>query len=173
MKDLFLCHGGADKAWVRELGARLEAETVGNRQVEVFFDEWDIDHGENIVSKIDQGLKEARFVAVVLSPAMLKREWPEAEWTARFTSDPTGRRSQLLPILLHDRDSETNELIDIPMLLRPIRRFDFTKPSNYEAEFAELIRKLRGERPRRHDQAADDRPRRLRRRDKRPGPTFQ
>ena len=78
MKDLFLCHGGADKAWVRELGARLEAETVGNRQVEVFFDEWDIDHGENIVSKIDQGLKEARFVAVVLSPAMLPflREFP-------------------------------------------------------------------------------------------------
>lgn len=149
MKDLFLCHGGADKAWVRELGARLEAEPIGNRMIDVFLDDWDIDHGENIVSKIDQGLTEARFVAVVLSPSMLKREWPEAEWTARFMSDPTGRRSQLLPILLHDRDPETNELIDIPMLLRPIRRFDFTKASNYEAELAELIRKVRGERPRR------------------------
>lgn len=149
MKDLFLCHGGSDKEWVRELGARLEVERVGKRNIEVFLDEWDIDHGENIVSKIDQGLKEARFVAVVLSPAMLKREWPEAEWTARFMSDPAGRRGQLLPILLHDRDPETNELIDIPMLLRPIRRFDFTKPSNYEAELAELIRRIRGERPRR------------------------
>lgn len=149
MTDLFLCHGGADKAWVRDLGARLEAERVGNRQIEVFLDEWDIDHGENIVSKIDQGLKEARFLAVVLSPAMLKREWPEAEWTARFMSDPAGRRGQLLPILLHDRDPETNELIDIPMLLRPIRHFDFRKQSSYEAELEELIRKLRGERPRR------------------------
>lgn len=149
MKDLFLCHGGADKAWVRELGARLEAEWIGDRHIEVFFDEWDIDQGDNVVSKIDQGLKEARLVAVVLSPAMLKREWPEAEWTARFMSDPKGRKGQLLPILLHDRDPETNELIDIPMLLRPIRRFDFSKPSNFEAEFAELIRKLRGERPRR------------------------
>src|SRR2546427_2465967 len=80
---------------------------------------------------------------------MLKRAWPKAEWTARFMSDPSGRRRQLLPILLHKRDPETDELIDIPMLLRPIRRFDFTKPSNYEAEFAELVRKLRGERPRR------------------------
>lgn len=149
MKDLFLCHGGADKAWVRDLGARLEAERIGNRHIEVWLDEWDVDHGENIVEKIDEGLKIARFCAVVLSPSMLTRDWPAAEWTARFMSDPGGRRHQLLPILLHERDPETNELIDIPMLLRPMRRFDFTKPANYEAEFAELVRKLRGERPRR------------------------
>jgi hypothetical protein len=149
MKDLFLCHAGADKAWVREFGARLEAELIGDRRIEVFFDEWDVDHGENIVAKIDKGLRTARFCAVVLSPAMLRRDWPEAEWTAKFMSDPGGRRSQLLPILLHERDPETDELIEIPMLLRPIRRFDFTRPSNYEAEFAELLRKLRGERPRR------------------------
>ena len=149
LKDLFLCHAGADKAWVHELGARLEAASIGNRNIEVFIDDWDIDHGENIVAKIEEGLKQARYCAVVLSPAMLKREWPKAEWTARFMSDPTGKKSQLLPILLHERDPETRELIDIPMLLRPIRRFDFTKPSSFEAEFEELLRKLRGERPRR------------------------
>ena len=149
MKDLFLCHAGADKAWVHELGARLEAERIGNRNIEVFIDDWDIDHGENIVAKIDEGLKQARYCAVVLSPAMVKREWPQAEWTARFMSDPSGKKGQLIPILLHERDPETRELIDIPLLLRPIRRFDFTKPSNFELEFEELLRKLRGERPRR------------------------
>src|SRR5207245_9487937 len=86
MKDLFLCHAGADKAWVLQLAARLEAERIGNRSIEVFLDDWDIDHGENIVAKIDEGLKSARFCAVVLSPAMLKRDWPEAEWTARCMS---------------------------------------------------------------------------------------
>lgn len=149
MKDLFLCHAGADKAWVHELGTRLEAERIGNRFIQVFIDDWDIDHGENIVSKIDHALKTARFCAVVLSPAMLKRDWPHAEWTAVFMSDPAGRRQQLLPILLHDRDADTGELIDIPMLLRPLRRYDFTRPSNYEVEFSELLRRLRGERPRR------------------------
>lgn len=149
MKDVFLCHAGADKAWVENLGARLEAERIGNRNIEVFLDDWDIDHGENIVAKISQGLREAHYCAVVLSPSMLKREWPEAEWTARFMSDPSGRKGNLIPILLHERDPQTNELIDIPMLLRPIRRFDFSKPANFEAEFQELVRKIRGERPRR------------------------
>ena len=73
MKDLFLCHGGADKAWVRELGARLEAEWIGDRHIEVFFDEWDIDQGDNVVSKIDQGLKEARLVAVGSNVGQAKR----------------------------------------------------------------------------------------------------
>lgn len=62
-----MCHGGADKAWVRDLGARLEAERIGNRHIEVWLDEWDVDHGENIVEKIDEGLKIARFCAVVIS----------------------------------------------------------------------------------------------------------
>lgn len=149
MKDLFLCHAGADKAWVEGLGTRLEAERIGSRNIQVFLDKWDIDYGENIVAKIEQGLREAHYCAVVLSPAMLKKEWPEAEWTARFMSDPTGKKGKLIPILLHERDPETKELIDIPMLLRPLRRFDFTKESNFEAEFEELVRKLRGEKPRR------------------------
>lgn len=149
MKDLFLCHGGADKEWVTQLAARLEAERIGNRYIEVFLDTWDVDHGENIVAKIDEALGTARFCAVVLSPSMLKRDWPQAEWTARFMSDPAGRKHKLLPILLHERDPETDAHIDIPMLLRPIRRFDFTRESQYESELAELVRTLRGDRPRR------------------------
>lgn len=149
MKDLFLCHAEADKAWVENLGGRLEAERINNRNIEVFLDSWDVDHGENIVARIDAALKEARFCGVVLSPAMLKRDWPLAEWTAVFMADPAGRRQQILPILLHERDLDSGEVCEIPMLLRPLRRFDFTHDSNFEAEFEELVRRLRGEKPRR------------------------
>jgi len=109
-----LCHAGADKAWVEELGSRLEAEHISNRSIQVFLDKWDVDYGENLVAKIDEALSKARFCAVVLSPAMLKRDWPLAEWTAVFTADPAGRRQQILPMLLHDRDPETGELCEIP-----------------------------------------------------------
>jgi len=155
VKDLFLCHAEADKAWVERLGGRLEAETINNRNIEVFLDSWDVDHGENLVAKIDSALAQAKFCAVVLSPPMVKRDWPRAEWTAVFVGDPAGRRQQILPILLHDRDRVSGEACEIPLLLRPLRRFNFTKESNFEAEFEELVRKLRGERPRRGGWRAD------------------
>jgi len=53
---VFLCHNRADKEWVRELGVRLEAEsidgTLNGRRIRVFFDEWDIEKGENIVTRL-------------------------------------------------------------------------------------------------------------------------
>jgi hypothetical protein len=156
--DIFLCHAGADKAWVRQLASRLEQEYIGGRPVTVFLDEWDVGFGENIVAKVDAGLTEARFCAVVLSPAMLNQDWPQAEWTSRFMSDPGGRRHQLLPILLHKSDPVTGDVLDIPMLLRPIRRYDFSRPSDFEAEFSELLRKLRGERPKRGGWRPDGKP---------------
>lgn len=79
MIDLFLCHSGADKDWVRSLGSRLEELRIGDRSIQVFFDEWDIDYGDNIISKIDAGLKQSRFVGLVLSPRMVQADWPTAE----------------------------------------------------------------------------------------------
>jgi len=52
VKDLFLCHSGRDDEWVEALGARLEAETSNGRPLEVFVDRWDIDYGENILTRI-------------------------------------------------------------------------------------------------------------------------
>ena len=80
MKDLFLCHTGADKPWVEQLATRLEQEKIKGRPIDVWFDQWDIDGGENILAKIEEGLRASRFVAVVLSPAMTRADWPTLEW---------------------------------------------------------------------------------------------
>ena len=43
--DVFLCHNGADKEWVRNLAEQIESETfdghLNGRPLRVFFDEWD------------------------------------------------------------------------------------------------------------------------------------
>ena len=50
--DIFLCHNGADKDCVRKLAEQIESETFdgtsSGRAIRVFFDEWDIDVGENV-----------------------------------------------------------------------------------------------------------------------------
>jgi|GEM_PF-1071719 len=149
MLDVFLCHTGADKPWVEAFAAKLEAEAIHGRNLTVFFDKWDIDYGENILSRIEDGLKRARFLAVVMSPAFARAEWPRLEWQSQVHDDPTGKRGRILPIVLHERDPETGEPLEIPTPLTILRRFNFSNKRRFESEYAEFLRRVRGERPRR------------------------
>jgi hypothetical protein len=149
VKDIFLCHTGADKEWVERLAERLETETVGARAISVWFDKWDIEGGENILSKIEAGLKESRYVAVVLSPAITKADWPTLEWQTQVFDDPAGKRGRILPLLRHVFDPITAEPIEIPLPLKILKRYDFSDERRFEEEFATLLRQLRGEPPQR------------------------
>jgi hypothetical protein len=147
MKDLFLCHTGADKPFVRALAERLERELVGRRSISVFLDEWDIDYGENLLRRIEEGLKRSRFLAVVLSPAFTRADWPALEWQSKVYDDPSGRLGRILPILRHKYDPETGEAIEIPFALKILKYFDFTSEARFEPEFERLLRRIRGQRP--------------------------
>ena len=144
MKDIFLCHTGADKDWVEELAKRLEEESIENRNITVWFDKWDIEGGANLLDKIEQGLKTSSLVGVVLSPAMTRAEWPKMEWQSQVYEDPAGRKARILPILRHQFDPVTGEPIEIPLPLRFLKRYDFTNPKRYEAELRELVRRIQG-----------------------------
>ena len=144
MRDLFLCHTGADKAWVEMLAKRIENERDVSRALSVWFDDWDIQHGENILKRIEEGLKESRFVGVVLSPAFTKAEWPALEWQSQVHDDPAGKKARILPILLHKFDPRTSEPIEIPLPLRLLRYFDFTNPKNEAREYGRLVARLKG-----------------------------
>jgi hypothetical protein len=159
VKDIFLCHTGADKEWVEGLAKRLESESIEGRSVSVWFDKWDIDGGGNILSKIEEGLKQSRFVGVVLSPAMTKADWPTLEWQTQVFEDPVGKRGRILPILRHVFDPITLEPIEIPLPLRILKRYDFTSDRRFDDEFASLVRQLKGlapERGRQSDTAAHE-----------------
>jgi hypothetical protein len=149
MADIFLCHTGADKEWVENLATRLEAAFVDGRPISVFLDKWDIAYGENLLHRIEQGLKEARFLGTVLSPAFTRAEWPTMEWQSQVYEDPSGRLGRIIPILLHKYDPETNEPIEIPLPLRILRYFDFSEESRFESEFERLVRRIAGKRPER------------------------
>src|SRR6185436_6641713 len=129
LKDAFLCHNRADKNWVRKLGERLEAETIDglptSRHLSVFFDEWDIDYGENAVNRMNAGLAGARFVVVVMSPEFFKSGWTNFEWTDVVAEDPWASGKKLVPILLRDASKDGSERIAFPAPFKALRRFDF------------------------------------------------
>lgn len=139
--------------WVEELAAQIESETIdgeeSSRRLKVWFDEWDIDSGENIISHINKGLKESQFVATILSPEYLSKPFPELEWTHMVARDPTNRSRRLIPILRRSKSLDGNERIDLPAPFLTLKYIDFTDDALYVRKFADLIRRIRGLPPQR------------------------
>lgn len=144
MKGLFLCHTGADKEWVTALASRLEADSSVGAPITVWFDEWDITHGKSIISAIGDGLAGSKFVGIVLSPALVKADWPTAEWQSQMMDDPLNRTGRILTLLRHRYDPFTGEAIQIPWILKALRRFDFSTDGSHDREYARLLRHLHG-----------------------------
>lgn len=145
--DVFLCHTGANKDWVRGLAKRLEDETVEDRPLRVFFDEWDIAPGDNILSRIENGLARARFVVVALSPALTDASWPTLEWQSQVYDDPTGKRGRIIPLIVEKSDPVTQQPLEVPLPLRLLRYIDFSNQGHFERQFQLLLARIRGEKP--------------------------
>ena len=149
--DVFLCHNGADKDWVRQLGEQIESETfdgtANGRSLRVFFDEWDINVGENVVLRLTQALTASRYVAVVISPEMLAAPWPALEWTHVVADDPTNRKGRIIPIFLKDYSAKTDSHAELPAPFKALNWIDFRQPKEFKRSFQKLIRKVRDEPP--------------------------
>jgi hypothetical protein len=145
--DVFLCHNAVDKDWVRELGARLEAESIDGtpdgRRLRVFFDEWDIEKGENIVTRLGQGLASGAFVAVTMSPEFFASDWTRFEWTDVVARDPANKGGRLLPLRLRDLSLDGAQRLALPAPFNAIHHFDFRSKARFEAEFQDLLRRIR------------------------------
>ena len=149
--DLFLCHNGADKDWVRELAEQVESETFdglpNGRPLRVFFDEWDIDIGQNVLLKINNGLKQSRYVAVVVSPEFLDAPWPTLEWTHVVADDPTNRKGRLIPLFVRDYSAALQTRAELPAPLKTLNWIDFRRPAEFKRSYIRLIRKVRDQLP--------------------------
>ena len=109
--DVFLSHATADKPWVRTFAAELEAQGLS-----VFLDEHKLDPGDNFVLELSDGLRDSRFLVLVLSPQSAERPWVVQEWAAFLAKHgPVGR---VLPVVL--------ESAEVPTILGPIQRLDAT-----------------------------------------------
>ena len=135
--DIFLCHNSANKDWVQTLSTKIESEEYEGRQLKVFFDEWDIRPGTNIVLELEKALSKSRFVGVVLSHEMLKAEWPTMEWTIAVSDDPSGRKGKVVPILLDN--------CDIPASLKIRNVLFFRNDVEYKKSYPKLISMLMGD----------------------------
>jgi hypothetical protein len=100
--DAFISHASEDRAKVAvPLSAALQ--TLG---VQVWLDAAELQLGDSLRRKIDEGLSRSLFGVVILSPSFFAKEWPRRELDGLFARETTLGAKAILPVL-HNISVET------------------------------------------------------------------
>lgn len=95
--DAFLSHSSKDKPCIVPL-----AEKLRDSGLKVWLDAWHIGAGDDIPTKVAEGLQQSRHVVLCLSPQLQNSDWGHAEASAILMRDPLNLRRRLIPLLLQD-----------------------------------------------------------------------
>jgi hypothetical protein len=126
---LFISYATEDWPFVEQLVRALDPFVE-----HVWYDRREIIVGDNIVRRINEGLRDADFLIVVLSKASVSKPWVQSEMASAIMRQNLESTVRLLPILKED--------CDIPPLLSAIRYADFR--ANFERGINELLQGLQG-----------------------------
>ena len=121
---IFLSHSTEDKPLARRIATDLR-----DHGIEVWFDEWEINVGDSISQKIQQGLQDADYVAVLLSKHSVASGWVDKEWQSRIGQEATTRKTIILPLKAED--------CELPPLLADKAFADFA--ADYDTALAKVV----------------------------------
>src|SRR6185436_321306 len=99
-QDLFISHTDADKEeYVLPLTIALLRYGIT-----FWIDSEEIDWGDSITKKINEGLAKSRYVLLCLSRNFLGRPWPEAEMNAALAIQNKTGEKKVLPLILNSKE---------------------------------------------------------------------
>ncbi|HEX4963368.1 MAG TPA: toll/interleukin-1 receptor domain-containing protein [Thermoanaerobaculia bacterium] len=124
---LFLSHASEDG----EFAERLARDLAG-RGIPVWLDRWDIEVGESLLRRLEEGIAGSRWLGVVLSPDSITSPWVRVELDIALPLEIVGEGITVLPILLRP--------CEVPLALRHKRWADFTV--SYATGLAGVLRSL-------------------------------
>lgn len=128
---IFLSHTGVDKPFVRRLRKDLLARGVER----VWLDEAEIDIGDSLIAKIEEGIKLSRYIAVVLSNKSINAPWVKKELDVAMNREIASGEVVVLPLLYEE--------CQLPEFLKGKLYADFSNPEDYEEVLSKLLRRLR------------------------------
>ncbi len=129
--DVFICHSSQDLPAVKTLVQKLR-----EARIRCWVDHEQINFGDDVTSKIEEGLQHSRYVIVCLSRNLGKSNWCRLEYGPILNRERSSHETRrVIPVKLDDCSDK-----QIPILLYDKRRADFAKPD----EMSELICFLRG-----------------------------
>lgn len=91
---VFISHTKDDKDFARRLANDIESFGIP-----VWFDEREIQLGDSILERIEQGIIESKWMIVILSPQSIKSEWVNRELRSGLSKEIGDQKVFVLPVL--------------------------------------------------------------------------
>lgn len=126
-RDVFLSYSSQD----RRFAERLARDLVGYG-LRVWWDQWEMQVGDSLITKIQEGIQASSWLTVVLSPASVASNWVKRELVSALADEISTDRVRVLPLLLSD--------CEMPPFLRDKLYADFRV--SYESGLELLLRRL-------------------------------
>ena len=128
--DVFVSHASANKAWVSILARNLR-----DQELEVFYDEWSLVPGDQLVDALYQGLQQSRAGLLVVSPEAANSGWVSKEYQRMVNRQANESCFTLIPVVY-------DEVAEFPFS-EDILWADFRPPQDYRRTFYKLLCALR------------------------------
>jgi hypothetical protein len=129
----FLSHNKADKEVARAIGAHMTLSGI-----DVWFDEWEIQAGDSIPGKLNEGLEAFDAFVLVWSAPAKRSNWVRQELNSAIMRAMKDGSAKIIPCLMDETP--------LPHLISDRRGVDF---ADRREGIAELLRDLTGARTRR------------------------
>jgi len=112
MRDVFICHASEDKENV----VRPLVEACTEAGITCWYDEAEIEWGDSITERVDEGLATSRYVVVVLSSVFAGKKWPQRELNAVLSKEAATGEVRVLPLLVGSEADKKALLSQFPLL---------------------------------------------------------
>ncbi|MBC8504227.1 MAG: toll/interleukin-1 receptor domain-containing protein [Chloroflexi bacterium] len=128
--DVFLSYSSKDKPAVVKL-----AKYLHKNGLRIWFDDWIVQTGDDIILEIEKGLEKSRILVLVMTDNAFGSDWVSLERNTSLFRDPTNHQRRFIPLLLTE--------CEIPAVLRRYKYIDFRKEG--ENKYKQLLKDCQAE----------------------------
>ena len=122
--DVFISNASKDRDWVNSL-----VEALSNKGLCVWYDETNIKPGDSILGELEEGLRDSKYIVMLLTPDTVNSNWAAAELGAALAM-----KKILIPIVSEDMLIE-----DLP---GPVRSRRFLRKGDPNSTAEEIARSI-------------------------------
>jgi hypothetical protein len=100
--DVFISHASEDK---KDIASPLAFE-LSKRRYKVWYDDYQLELGDNLRQEIDKGLLSCRYGVVILSHKFFSKAWTRRELDSLVALEDSDGRKRIIPVLHHMKHQE-------------------------------------------------------------------